>query len=274
MKQVEFVDLDTLYDIVNVGSGPSFYDFDWSCILNVKGYNFAVSPEDFRYDLRVLRNYKKLIKKNGTVIIVICPLSFAENRYLLKDYYSYRYIGILPKSEVIISSYKYKIYKNKIGRFLVNNYYRMCAVPQLIYSVLGRRNKACQSSEERLVRGWLRDNPDLRNLKDLPKRDMTQVFEKKKKELNEIVEECINANLRPVLLIPPISRKLRSYFSSEFLDAFVYNNIKEISDAVILLDFLSDDKYSDDLFYSNGIFLKHEIAPEFTREVISRLGTI
>lgn len=274
MKQVGFANLESRYDIVNIGSGPSLHDFDWSCVSEVKGYNFAVSPEDFRYDCRILRNFKNLIKENGTIIIVICPLSFAGNRFLLKDYYSYRYFDVLPQSEIILSNCKYRAYKNRIGRFFINNYYRMCSIPPLIYSVLGRRKEARRSSEEKLVRGWLRDNPELRNLKDLPKRDMTNVFEEKKKELKEIIEECKSANLRPVLLIPPISNKLHSYFSQEFLEAFVYNNIKEISDAVVLLDFLSDDTFGNDLFYSNGLFLKYEIASEFTREVLSRLGTI
>lgn len=272
MKKIHFSNLNDQYDIVNIGSGPSYYDFNWSGIDKVKGYSFAVSPEDFRYDRRILHNYAKYIKPNGIVIIVICPLSFAENQYLLNDYYSFKYVGVLPQSEISLSKLKYKAYKNSIGKFLINNYYRVCAMPQLLKSFLYRKKDKQLSAEERLVEGWLRDNPYLSNLKDLPNCDLTKGFEEKKIELNAIIDECINLNFRPVILIPPISEKLRTFFSKEFLNVFVYGNIRDLSDRVTVLDFLYNEDYGSSYLYSNGLFLKREFASEFTRTVLAQLG--
>lgn len=272
MKKIQFSDLNDQYDVVNIGSGPSYYDFNWSGIDEVKGYSFAVSPEDFRYDRRILHNYAKYIKTNGIVIIVVCPLSFAENQYLLNDYYSFKYVGVLPQSEIFLSKFKYKAYKNSIGKFLINNYYRVCAIPQLLKSFLYRKKDKQLSAEERLVVGWLRDNPYLSNLKALPDCDLTKGFEEKKIELNAIIDECINLNFRPVILIPPISKKLRTFFSKEFLNVFVYDNIRDLSDRATVLDFLYNEDYGSSYLYSNGLFLKHEFASDFTRTVLAQLG--
>ena len=48
MNFVEFKNLENGYDVVNIGSGPSKNDFEWSAMSDVKGYNFAVAPEDFK----------------------------------------------------------------------------------------------------------------------------------------------------------------------------------------------------------------------------------
>jgi aldo/keto reductase family protein len=272
MKKIHFSNLKGQYDVVNIGSGPSYYDFNWSGIDEVKGYSFAVSPEDFRYDRRILHNYAKFIKPNGIVIIVVCPLSFAENQYLLSDYYSFKYVGVLPRSEISLSKFKYKAYKNSIGKFIIDNYYRVCAIPQLLKSLFYRKKDKQLSPEERLVVGWLRDNPYLSNLKDLPDCDLTKGFEEKKIELNKIINECINLNLRPVILIPPVSNKLYTFFSKKFLNVFVYDNISDLPEEVMVLDFLHNKKYGGDHLYSNGLFLKHEFASDFTRDVLASLG--
>lgn len=272
MKKIHFSNLKGQYDVVNIGSGPSYYDFNWSGIDEVKGYSFAVSPEDFRYDRRILHNYAKFIKPNGIVIIVVCPLSFAENQYLLSDYYSFKYVGVLPRSEISLSKFKYKAYKNSIGKFIIDNYYRVCAIPQLLKSLFYRKKDKQLSPEERLVVGWLRDNPYLSNLKDLPDCDLTKGFEEKKIELNKIINECINLNLRPVILIPPVSNKLYTFFSKKFLKVFVYDNISDLPEEVMVLDFLHNKKYGGDHLYSNGLFLKHEFASDFTRDVLASLG--
>lgn len=81
-----FPNLPNNLDIVNIGSGISDQNFDWSILPEVRGFNFAIRPEDFRYDARIIKNYGNHVKKGGIVIVVVCPLSFGKNEYLYKNY--------------------------------------------------------------------------------------------------------------------------------------------------------------------------------------------
>lgn len=98
-------------DIANIGSGPSYYDFDWSAILEISGYNMAIAPEDFRYDARIIKHYGNHVKRDGAVVVVVCPLSFGKNDYLYKDSFSEKYVPILPASDVDLPKWKYSLYK-------------------------------------------------------------------------------------------------------------------------------------------------------------------
>ena len=107
MELSHFKNIPDGLDVVNIGSGPSLHDFDWSAVPEINGYNLAVSPEDFRYDARMIRNYGHHLKTGGVVVIVICPLSFAENEYLYRDSFSEKYVGLLPKKDVDLPEWKY-----------------------------------------------------------------------------------------------------------------------------------------------------------------------
>ena len=52
-----FASIPKELDVVNIGSGPSYYDFDWSAVPEISGFNMAVAPEDFRYDARIIKHY-------------------------------------------------------------------------------------------------------------------------------------------------------------------------------------------------------------------------
>lgn len=274
MNFVNFPNLKGKYDVINIGSGPSEHDFNWSAIHEKKGYNFAVSPEDFRYDARILKNFGKYVKKDGIVLIVICPLSFAENAYLLEESFSYKYVKVLPAKDVDIPLWKYTLLKKSFLRLCIVSFNRFIHIPCYVIKHLFRKQVPSLNKEEELVNCWLKDNPYLINLKDIPEKNLSVVFEKKCDDLRKVVEVCYSNSLIPVFVLPPVSNTLQGYFSEEFLNYFLYENIKRVDEAIPLLDYMKDKCFSDDDFFTNGLFLKEEYTKQFTKDVLLKLETI
>lgn len=258
-------------DIVNIGSGISFNDFDWTSVSELKGYNLAVCPEDFRYDARIIKKFGCHIKKGGFVIIVVCPLSFGKNEYLYEDYFSEKYVGLLPPEDVDISMIKYFLYSK------IHFLYPLHTMMRKIVPYIKVKIKVLISGkikEERQViktiRGWIHDSPGLTNLEDPGQaRKFKDVFDEKKSGLRCIIDNCILQNLRPVILIPPMSDELFNKISLEFLNAFMYDNIKgEVERGIPLLDYLRDEELKSDSNYSNGIYLNDSAKKVFTNKVV------
>ncbi len=267
-----FKNIPSELDIVNIGSGISDHDFDWNCIDSLRGYNLAISPEDFRYDARIIKNYGKYLKRNGFVIIVVCPLSFGKNEYLYEDYFSEKYIGILPKEEIDISAAKYFWFKKIKFLYPLHTFIKktIAYTKKRVKKLLIRNLNENERQVDKTVRGWIHDSPGLKNLKD-PKQAVAfkEIFNEKKKDLKCVVDNCLLLDLRPAILIPPISDELYRKMSMEFLKAFMYNNVKdEVDKGIPLLDYLRDIDLKNDSNYSNGIFLNSESKKVFTKKVV------
>ena len=260
-------------DIVNIGSGPSYYNFKWDAIKGVRGYNLALAPEDFRYDFRVLERYIHNLKIGGVVVVVVCPLSFGENEYLEKAGFSEKYAKILSWNKVDVSLFRY----------LVNKYFPLIRHIKHFASFLSNesiidpyaKEDSIKNDEERknnadnIYKGWLSENAYLKDMKD-PSTSVyyKEVFNKRKKELKKIIDFIIECRMTPVIVIPPLSEYLREYFSKQFLREFFYNNIDFLYEKnIMVLDYLEDDRFSDLSLYSNGIFLQNDNRDYFTKVV-------
>lgn len=268
-------------DIVNIGSYPSYYDFDWSVAENLSGYNLAMGPEGFRYDSRIFEYYHPHIKKGGiVVVVVVCPLSFGDNDYMRSKGFSDRYVNILPESMVDLSHFRYFIKKyfpliwdaKSVARSLIK---------KIIKPVLSYRNRAMDDKDsaarikenaDNLVDGWLHTNPLLKNFKEAEQRIRFEpFFQENIKDLKSIIDSAILYNLKPVIVVPPVSKYLRSYFSEEFVNAFVFDNLRGFYDKCAVFDHHNDCEYEDIDSYTNGLFLNREYAARFTQKVLKEL---
>lgn len=277
MELSRFKNIPDRLDVVNIGSGPSFHDFDWSAVPEARGYNLAVSPEDFRYDARMIGNYGHHLKPDGIVIIVICPLSFAENEYLYRDSFSEKYVGLLPKKDVDLPGWKYMLYwavpcilpvKNAVIRYAwaVRRRIKSAEAPG------GRSRTEAKpvSGVSALVNGWIKDNQYLKDLKDSTQADYYKdTFRRKRRDLADVTDECLSQKLFPVLLLPPLSRQLWECMSQEFVRRFVYDNLAEIqAKGIPLLDYMDDGRFQEPGCYdNNGLFLNGSARQQFTRIV-------
>lgn len=259
-------------DIVNIGSGPSFYDFDWSAVPEISGYNMAVAPEDFRYDARIIKHYGNYVKKGGVVVVVVvCPLSFGENSYLYKDSFSEKYVSILPISDVDLPKWKYILYKNLPltlkGKLLVLRVTR--CLRRRLQMIFNKEVSTKLSPMEELYLGWLSENKYLNDLKDPAQAEYYRVvFKEKENDLKKVIANCFEQELKPVIVIPPMSDELRGYISDDFIKSFVYDNLKSIADeGTPILDYIDDKRYKSKEYYTNGLFLTPEMRKYFTKAV-------
>lgn len=258
-------------DAVNIGSGPSYYDFDWAAIPEASGYNMAIVPEDFRYDARIINHYGNHVKKGGVVVVVVCPLSFAKNDYLYKDSFSEKYVSILSESDVDLPKWKYSLYKKlpislKYKNFILRVLRGLC---RRLKKLFLRKKSDILSSIDAMVKGWVSDNKYLNNLTDSAQAEYYRdTFKEKKNDLKKVIDNCRIHGLRPVILIPPMSGELRANISDEFIKSFVYDNlISTVNGDTLILDYIDDKRFKDESFYTNGLFLTPKKRKDFTRTV-------
>jgi hypothetical protein len=70
--------------VVNVGSSHGQYDFNYSGIAGVSGYNLALKSQDFYYDLKVLEKAAPDLAPDCTVLIPISYFSLSQGERDLK----------------------------------------------------------------------------------------------------------------------------------------------------------------------------------------------
>ena len=277
MELSHFKNIPDGLDVVNIGSGPSLHDFDWSAVPEINGYNLAVSPEDFRYDARMIRNYGHHLKTGGVVVIVICPLSFAENEYLYGDSFSEKYVGLLPKKDVDLPEWKYMLYRTvpcilPVKRTVIR--YARAVIRRIkraeVPTGKGRFEAEPVSGVSALVNGWIKDNRYLKDLQDPSQAEYYKdTFGRKRRDLTDVADGCQSQGLFPVLLLPPMSRQLWECMSQEFVRRFVYDNLAEIqAKGIPLLDYMDDGRFQEPGCYdNNGLFLNGSARQQFTRIV-------
>ena len=266
-----FSNIPNNLDVVNIGSGPSYYDFDWSAIPEISGFNMAIAPEDFRYDARIIKHYGNRIKRGGVVVVVVCPLSFGKNDYLYKDSFSEKYVSILPASDVDLPKWKYSLYKKlpislKCKNFITRVSGGLCRRLQKFFS---RKKADSLNPIYAMVNGWVSDNKYLNNLTDSAQAEYYRdTFKEKENDLKKIIDNCRIQELKPIIVIPPMSSGLRANISDGFIKSFVYDNLKSAADSgVPILDYLDDERLKDESFYINGLFLTPEKQKDFTKTV-------
>ncbi len=261
-------------EIINIGSFPSVYCFDWSVDRTVRGFNLGIGPEEIYYDNKMLQYYHRERSDIKVVIHLITPLLFCENRYTNKLPYNVRYSVVLPKNDVRVSACAYYMEKyfplirktieaavNRISRFKIKG------------NVQDVSNLTPKQQADAIMSGWLKENPGLQNFTD-PRQGIHQekFFNYQIESLKEMVEFCSKSGLTYVPVIGPVSEYIRSFFSDEFIRRFVWDNLLESSiseDSII--NYYDSTDYSSMDNYTNGLFLNDITRKRFTIDVINEL---
>lgn len=260
--------------IVNSGSNHALYGLNYDGI-GLKSFNFALSPQYLLYDLKILKSYGSHIAKNGVVLITLPPCIFCfdgDERCDLK------YYRILPGAMIPRFSWARKVTKvvfpllsNPTAvRFLIKD---ICVT--LSHSTADNSKTRCE--KEALARrdGWVRQF----NLKDMETDDLPptvkQQFEKTVALVSEMIDFCLNRELCPVLVVPPVSEPLRKLLGVGYLKTAFYDNINRANaKKVPLLDYLGDEQFADYSLYRNSDFLTENGSKLFTKKVVSDLQSI
>ena len=93
--------------------------------------------------------------------------------------------------------------------------------------------------------------------------------------LSEMIEFCLERNLRPILVIPPIHSELYQLFSPEFKRNYIYSFIqKSNSRNIPFLNYMNDERFQNDKFFSNSFFMSQLGAKQFTGTILKDLKLI
>ncbi len=244
-------------DIVSIGSGPGKHGIIFEDAV-ANGYNLCTSPQSLKYSFRLLKKFSKKIKRNATIIIIVCPLSFGNNADTKSDNYSDKFYGILSPSQ--IDGYSLKKALHLHYSFLID-----------ILKITNKYTKSSKTAQKNtstvtVVDVWKSqfDLIDLENPHQAEKHK--KAFDEKVEILSNGIDFCIKMNYRPVIVIPPIPYKTRKHFSDAFLKKFLYENIYKINilhKNISVLDYLFDKRFGDNIF-KNDIFLSEIGAKKFS----------
>lgn len=268
---------DNVYNIVNLGSFSAKYAFNYSSIDLVAG-NWAMGPQSFLFDLAILKSHIGCIKKNGVVLIPICPFSCLvgyDTEEFMKDKY---YTIVNPEYLPVYSRTRHnevELIKNDPLHYIPLMQF-IAEIKKLVSFSNKKRN--IQIREDKMeadAQNWIMMWKELFNISDFSK-PLSSQNNKAYKETQDIL--CLMVNyikengLTPVIVLPPIFSTLRNKFNSELMHLLVYDFLKDsVGDKALFLDYTGNTSYDNPEYYYNSYFMNNKGASLFTKNVINDL---
>lgn len=265
-------------DIVNLGSNHPKFGLDYSeCSL--AGENLAIGPQTFEYDFAVLRHNIYRLSKNATVLIPVCLLKFFLYRQSSRDIHTKYYTFLPPKDTVGYSFFEKAanvmlplLFHPQRLRYLVKDVKkdkRMDFIENPNASEEFLKNDA-----EKWMKCWEREfdiSFDHLHLSKKKQKDIQMNID----VLENMLAYCVQHELKPVILILPVTEYLSSQFSDEFLKNHIlaYIDKANIVNAPIL-NYLKDERFIAPEYYINSFFMNRAGARKFTKVVINDLGKL
>jgi hypothetical protein len=267
--------IDRNLDIVNLGSTSARYAFFYE---EIRGQNWSTGGQALYEDFMILKKYYSLIKKGGVVLI---PISFFTSiskspKHSLLFYYA-KFIEIVDFDD-------YKDQKDKIYYFkeaTLMKKYPLLKCPKSIRYLIRDvyrddfilPEQAMQYFEliydaDHWAEGW-KKTFEIEDLTGPLSEKHQKNFEDISRLLNEILNFCIKNGLRPVIIIPPVSKFLSSRLPMKFREQYIYSFIYKANDQnILVLDYLDDKRFQDSQYYCNSSLLNLKGRKIFTLQVL------
>lgn len=252
--------------VVNLGSTYAKYAFNYDDI-DLRGFNFALPSQSLEMDFKILKKYSNHLQDNCIVYIPIAPpLLLCDEKYQDNDY---KYYYFFNKKD--ITNYSFLTYCTKVIFPVIT------AKKQVLRVVFDLPRKkmydVCDANYIlTLVDVWKKTFklPDLKTPEVSSKNRCA--IEHNIFVLTSIIEYCIANKFTPVLVTTPFSKKLNSYFSKAFINAYVTQNILKANKFHIpFADYRANEYYQNkyDLFIDEGFRLNENGSKQFTKMLIS-----
>lgn len=261
------------YDVVNIGSSSAKHAFDYSG-LGIKAFNWAEQPQSLSYGFKILKTYFSILKRNGVVIISLGPFSGLDVDGKWRKETNDKYYYLLAPA--LIDDFRsVKIRRN----------YPLIADPirsmkELVKSILKKRPDTKKISvgfvddSDRWIKGWLSEF-GITDLEAGLSQENKNGREKRIKLLSDIIDFCIERDLKPVIVIPPMHPTLSSKFSETFREKYIYSFIRSANIAgVPFYDYMVDSRFEDDCYYRNSFFMNDIGAKLFTSILFKEIGLL
>lgn len=261
-------------DVVNLGSGAALHAFDYSQ-CDIKGMNWALSPQSLVHDYNILRNYFSYLKNGATVIITICPFSCLFSQYNKEA--KFKYYTFLHPATIIdfddnertralsIKQNPFKYMPSKSIILSIKEY-----LGYIKHYILLKKNAPdLQRSADIMLDGWKKQF----GITDL-KSPLSQKHLKEKKArhetLIEIVDFCKERDLKPVIVIPPMHVTLTKQFPKEMIVNYIDSFLEGVN--VPIFNYMSNELFLEEKYYKEALFLNSEGAKVFTEQIINDIN--
>ncbi len=274
----EYERLQRNADILCLGSTQAKNAIDFKLIKDVKGFNLAVCPETIYYDFQVLKNYHSYLKKNGTILLVLTPFSFAKDKFRnelgSKTYKNIRYYPILHRALIDnfdINLYnKWVVHPSKITFGAFKYYFRDVVVASWMQiknnpDTLEQSTQVCQ---ERLGK-WMKEfhmtdlNPS--NILEETKEAIRWNVELLK-EMKTFVEE---RGYKVIIAIPPYPQEMTSLLPIELVEYLLFEPIRQTG--IPFISYYGKKEWLSRDNYYHGFLLNASGRKLFTEEILSEI---
>ncbi len=265
-------------EVAAIGSGPGLYDVDLKNSVE-NGFNFCQSPQSWMYGYRILRTYQKKLNPYCIIIIIItCPLNFAEKKSAASAAYHVQYYGSLPPEDIDM----YSRWLDILRKFPLLRH------PKWVFRIIrdvppfdlehNEKRLDCSGAEvsaRQLLEGWLEQSGlhDLRNPSQ--SEQQREAMEKRKGWLRQTVELCEENRWRPVFVIPPMCGKVCDMVSAEFKEEFVLRPLREVGgEKYQILDYFNEKEFQSDDLYFSAPFMNRYGREKFTKRLLTDIRGI
>ena len=249
-------------EMLNFGSGPSAYAFDYEA-AHVNGVNLAMTPSAFGMETAFLKEYASVFPQGAAAIFAVCPFSFGENQSNKNPLRYAKYYAVLSRQAINSLPFPLPHWDHHASEQINPQY------PLFPYGADVNRDEIpndelMKERIESMCQCW-KNELHLSNFVDASQTEFHRAsFAREKNAMKEMLETARAVGLRPFLLLPPLHSKLRQLFSKELFDEFV---TRQIADAgVPVLDYTDDPTITDEMFLG-PVFLNRKGAAYLTGSV-------
>ncbi len=268
------------YDIVNLGSNPALYSFFYEDVI---GQSWATGSQGQDMDFEILKYFHSYIKDGGTVLIPIMPFTaIAPYIKTRKEYWGIAYYSkfakILDGAQVKNLPYGNQLHKYlrwplffnpRAIRYLIcdvdpNRTYNIAEQPMMHMELMQDANK--------WINGWKKEFR-LRDLKDVFKPEWNEYYQEALSLAKDMVDYCLERNLKPVFICVPMTKYLSSLFPDDVRNYLVRDFVAKANvHNIPFLDYTLCEDFQDPNLYFNSFFLNMKGRKLFTKRMLKDLG--
>jgi hypothetical protein len=211
-----YVYLERNYDAACLGGTEAVYAVQAENNLGVKLLNWASENQTLSYSYLIIQNAFSLLKETGLVLLFVTPRSFRgmeqdDKNSIRYDFFLDRYLLYFHDNKKFrLRDWLFVNILNYRGRDSV--FLRAFAYYPILYPLQSMRLLMELFERERMLK---ETRNHFQPYRAGPGNDM--MIEKNKKTLLEICRFLAIRNLRPVIVIPPVSKQVQACYPVDFV---------------------------------------------------------
>lgn len=262
------------FDVVNLGSNSGKYAFNYEK-LDIAGMNWAVGSQSLVHDFNILKNYFSYLRSRATVFITLCPFSSLLSQYDKNT--NLKYYTFLHPATILNFDENERMKALKIQESPIREMPWLCIKRTLkegIKYVIQKPLPKCDMEKNAAVfiDSWKKQFGivDL----DAPLSEQHSNDQKNRIQvLRDMIEFCLERDLIPVLVIPPVHPSLGKRLTESFRENYVYSFVRKANEQnAPFLNYMDDERFHDDRYFSNSFFMSEAGAKKFTKMVLNDLN--